>query len=331
MWATKLVAGVAVCLVTLLGAGAGAGATAATPSNDEEAEVQAAPTPVVPTIVPIAPARSSPPPGTASPMRPEAGAHYQRGLDLYAAQDYGAAVEELQKGFAIDPRREFLFAQAQALRLAGDCEKAIILYQAFIASDPTPVQMQAARLGLDRCGPERARSASSDWGRSKPTGPMTSTGSRVPPSTSPAASPALPPSASPQPIGLAPPASPPEAHVWWHDPWAGVSLGVGVVALGVAAGFEIASSHARSQAQSSSTGTEFQFGSLWSTAQQRREIAVSALLGGVALLAVGSARLLFLARRASALGRSEPAAPSNTLLSLSLRTGGAGLTWRSDF
>ena len=135
----------------------------------------------------------------------------------------------------------------------------------------------------------------------------------------------------PGPIGLAPPATPPEARVWWHDPWAGVSLGVGVVALGVAAGFEIASSHARSQAQSSSASTEVQFGSLWSTAQQRREIAVSALLGGVALLAVGSARLLFLARRASAPGRAEPAARSNALLSLSLRTGGAGLTWRSDF
>jgi hypothetical protein len=267
-------------------------------------------------------------------MSPEAAAHYQRGLDLYASRDYGAAVEELQKGFAIDPRREFLFAEAQALRLAGDCEKAIVLYQSFMASNPTPVQMQAARLGLDRCGPERTRSARLDRDRSKPTGPMGSTGSRAPPAASPVLTPSasLPPSASPPPIGLAPPASRPEAHVWWHDPWAGVSLGVGVVALGVAAGFEIASSHARSQAQSSSTGTELQFGSLWSAAQQRREIAVSALLGGVALLAVGSARLVFLARRASALDRSEPGAVrSNALLSLSLRTGGAGLTWRSDF
>src|SRR5262245_38585026 len=56
-----------------------------------------------------------------APMSPDARAHYDRGLALYQAKDYAGAIREFEVGYAAEPRREFLFAEAQAKRLAGDC------------------------------------------------------------------------------------------------------------------------------------------------------------------------------------------------------------------
>jgi tetratricopeptide (TPR) repeat protein len=95
-------------------------------------------------------APAAPPPQTA-PMSEEARVHYDRGLAFYGAKDYRAAFAELEAGYAVDPRREFLFAEAQAQRLAGDCQRAVPLYQRFLATDPSPVQVNAAQVGLARC------------------------------------------------------------------------------------------------------------------------------------------------------------------------------------
>ncbi|MES1157862.1 MAG: hypothetical protein ABUL67_02060, partial [Haliangium ochraceum] len=65
-----------------------------------------------------APAAPEPAAATTTPMDPAAKDHYDRGLRLYADRDFASAVGELEIGYGIDPRREFLFAQAQALRLA---------------------------------------------------------------------------------------------------------------------------------------------------------------------------------------------------------------------
>jgi tetratricopeptide (TPR) repeat protein len=99
-------------------------------------------------------AQTVPPPAPA--MTGEARAHYDRGLALYAAKDYGAAIQELEAGYALDPRREFLFAEAQAQRLAGDCQRAVPLYQRFLTSEPSPLQASAAQVGLARCAQQMA-------------------------------------------------------------------------------------------------------------------------------------------------------------------------------
>jgi hypothetical protein len=243
--------------------------------------------------------------GTAPPMIPRAKAYYDRGLELYAARNYAAAVDEFQRGFAIDPRREFLFAQAQALRLAGDCARAVPLYRQFLDSEPPPLQTQAAGLGLDRCGPQRS-------------GP--------PLSPPPVLTPAQTPTPTPPPtIGGSGP-SPPEPPRWWRDSWAGASLGVGVAALGVAFGFELASRHARDRAQSEPT--EGQYDPVWSLAQQRRQIAVGALLGGAVLLAAGGARLLVLRGQAAAEPSTIQARPK---LSVSVGRDVASLIWQGAF
>jgi hypothetical protein len=76
---------------------------------------------------------------------------YQRGMALYARREFAAAARELAEAYARDPRREILFAQAQATRLAGDCAHALPLYHQFLATDPPPQQVEATRIAMTRC------------------------------------------------------------------------------------------------------------------------------------------------------------------------------------
>jgi hypothetical protein len=79
--------------------------------------------------------------------------HYQRGMALYARRDFAAAARELATAYLLDPRREILFAQAQATRLAGDCPHALPLYQQFLATAPPAQQVEATRIAMTRCQP----------------------------------------------------------------------------------------------------------------------------------------------------------------------------------
>jgi len=72
-------------------------------------------------------------------------------MALYAAHDFRAAARELEAAYALEPRREILFAQAQATRLAGDCAAALPLYQRFLASTPPQQQIEATRIAMTRC------------------------------------------------------------------------------------------------------------------------------------------------------------------------------------
>jgi hypothetical protein len=98
---------------------------------------------------------------------------------------------------------------------------------------------------------------------------------------------------------------------------------VGVAALGVAVGFELASRQARERAQSEPT--ERQYDPVWSLAQQRRQIAVASLVGGAVLLAAGGARLLVLRGQTAAEPSARQARPR---LSVSVGRGVATLIWQ---
>jgi tetratricopeptide (TPR) repeat protein len=207
---------------------------------------------------------------TAAPMLPEARAHYERGLSYYAARDFGAAVRELEAGYALDPRREFLFAEAQAYRLAGDCERALPLYRRFLDSDPPPLQVEATRLALDRCA-AAAREA--------------------------AARPVQPPVKQPAPVR--PPAR--EPRHWALDPAALGTAAAGLIALGIGVAFLVSSNRARDGAEAmsgTSDGTHDGFDSLWATAERRRTFALWGFAGAAALLGTAAARLAILRRRA---------------------------------
>jgi len=197
-------------------------------------------------------------------MGGEARAHYERGLALFQAKDYAGATRELEAGFAVEPRREFLFAEAQARRLAGDCRAAVPLYQRFLESGPPAVQVNATHIALGRCAQQLATA------HEEPVPP------RPPP---PAPGPAPPPPA---------PAPPP----WTHDALGAALLGAGVVGLGVGAAFLAGSYAART---SPPTLPEYQ--QQRATAEGRLTVAVVSLAAGGALAAGGVARYWLVRRR----------------------------------
>jgi hypothetical protein len=139
-------------------------------------------------------------------MTPEARASYERGLAQYRAKDYAAAIHTFEEGFAHEQHREFLFANAQARRLAGDCRGAVPLYQRFLGMSPPSVQASATQIALARCAQQMAAA-------------------RVEP--------------------LAPPSPVPAPPPWTHDRTGAVVLATGVVGLVVGGGFLAAALAAR--------------------------------------------------------------------------------------
>jgi hypothetical protein len=76
----------------------------------------------------------------------KAQAHYDKGIAHYAAKEYADAAAELASCYFIEPRREVLFAWAQAKRLAGDCASAAPLYRKYLETDaPEKTKTIAAR------------------------------------------------------------------------------------------------------------------------------------------------------------------------------------------
>jgi hypothetical protein len=199
------------------------------------------------------------------PMHPDARALYDRALTRFDSHDYAAAIADLEAGYALDPRRDFLFAEAQAKRLGGDCGGAVALYQRFLGTGPPVVQANAAQIALGRCAQELAN---------RPRVVVT----------------------APPPASVPPPPPPPSK--WWRDPW-GLTFGTaGVVAVGVGIGYLAASSAARSDANASPNLADYM--QHWSTAETRFDLAIGALAIGGGLAATGVTRFLIVRRRARA-------------------------------
>lgn len=194
-----------------------------------------------------------------SPMKPDARALYDEGLAAYQAKDYAAASAAFDAGFALEPRREFLFANAQARRLAGDCRGAVPLYQRFLEMSPPAVQASATHIGLARCAQQMAAE--------RPAPPTVA-----------------PPPAPP------PPAPPPP---WTHDRAGAALLGAGVVALGVGAGFLAASFAALPGDGAADHGA---YAQARATAESRHAVSVVSLVAGGALVAAGVARYAWVRR-----------------------------------
>ena len=191
-------------------------------------------------------------------MRPEATALFTRGLERFAARDYAAAVADFEAGYAIDPRREFLFSEGQAKRLAGDCKGAVALYQRFLATNPTGVQANATQMALGRCAQHLA--------------------------DHPEVVVVQPP--------RQPPPPPPPAIKWWRDPFGLGFAGAGVVGVGVGIGFIVAR-HDADHAPSYNG-----YGQRWSTAESRWQVGVGTLALGTALTAIGVVRFVVVRRHA---------------------------------
>jgi len=194
-------------------------------------------------------------------MQPEAAALYTRGLERYTAHDYAGAIADLEAGYAIERRREFLFAEGQAKRLAGDCKGAVALFQRFLATSPPAVQANATQMALGRCAQHLAE--------------------------------------HPEIVVVQPPRqtpTPPPPPKWWRDPWGLGLSGAGAAAIGVGLGFIVASYSARHDAERSPLYNPFD--SRWSTAESRWSVGVGTLAFGTALTAAGVTRFVLVGRQA---------------------------------
>lgn len=242
-------------------------------------------------------------------LDPKAKAHLDRGLELYAQKDYAAAIAELEKGYAIDPQPELLYARAQAERLGGQCEQAIVHYEAFLATKPEPEREAAARANLAKCKDELGAKAPIPAPAPAPV-PAPAPAPVVAPATAPA--PTAPPKASPR-VDPSP---------WYTDVFGDVLLGTGLIATGVG-GFFVLSSYGN-QATAEDAGTSpgnddyAQHQSRIERAERQRTTGVIVGAGGLAL--IGGAVLRYTLR--------EPAAPR---VGLSLGPGHAGVSFGRAF
>jgi hypothetical protein len=212
------------------------------------------------------------------PMHPAAQALYDRALKGFETRDYVAAIRDLEAGFALDPRREFLFAEAQAKRLSGDCRGAVVLYQRFLTTHPPALQIDATQIALARCAQELAK--------------------------------------KPEVVIMTPPPAPPPPRPaptrWSRDPWGLGLTGAGLAAVGVGIGFLVAGELARGDAESATSYAGY--ASHWSTASTRLDVAVGALAIGGALVAAGVGRFLLVRRHARAVAVALWVAPGSMSL-----------------
>ncbi len=110
---------------------------------------------------------------------PQAQVLLDEGVEFFYAEDFDAAAKAFADAYAIEPAAFLLYSWAQAERYAQRCDKAIRLFERFLATTPPSEEAAKARKAIVECG-------------------------GIPPSEAP-----TPPPARVEPPPEAPPASPP--------------------------------------------------------------------------------------------------------------------------
>ena len=129
-----------------------------------------------------------------------------RAEDAYQSGNYEDAAEAFGAAYAADPDPRLLYAQAQATRLADNCEDAIPLYDQFIEVSEDPDAIESATTNREICEETLAR---------RPPPPPTLV---APPPSEPVAT-----------------TDEPPPRRWYQDPAGGalVGAGAGAVVLGI--------------------------------------------------------------------------------------------------
>lgn len=81
--------------------------------------------------------------------------HVDEATKLYNVQKYDKAAEEFQAAYLLDPQPDYLYASAQAQRLAGDCANAVQSYRAYLRTEPPADKRDKAEKNLERCALEQ--------------------------------------------------------------------------------------------------------------------------------------------------------------------------------
>jgi hypothetical protein len=224
-------------------------------------------------------AQPAPDPATSG----DASAHWKRGLAEHAAHHYQAASGEFAACYQLEPRRDCLFAWAQAARLSGDCETASDLYRRYLQADLSPRQAEAARSQLAACEAQLAARPAADRPAPAPAPPPAV-------ASSPPAPPAPPTAGAPGPP--APPPEPPPPSPWYRDAWGDALAAAGIAGLATGAVLYAA---ARRDA-SSSAPTYGAYADQLARAGRTRDWAVVAFGAGAALLAGGITHMVLTTR-----------------------------------
>ncbi len=96
------------------------------------------------------------------PVPLEDNPHYLRAVAAWDGQRWDEAAAAFGEAYAFDPRPEFVFARARAMRLSGDCEGALPVFEQFLALDPPAEAAADARVNVDACTEELDAAAPHD-------------------------------------------------------------------------------------------------------------------------------------------------------------------------
>ena len=142
--------------------------------------------------------------------------HFTEAVAAWKDRRWPEAAEAFARAYALDPRPQYVFARAQALRFAGDCDQAIAGYREFIALAPPQAAIDEARGHITTCGGDPDAAASAATKASEPSPPA--------------------PRVEPTPVRVDPPPEPPPRR-WWRDPTGHVLGWTGLAAAAVGGGF----------------------------------------------------------------------------------------------
>jgi hypothetical protein len=179
----------------------------------------------------------------ASPKGTDAKAAFDKGIAAYKRKDYAAAALARAKSNYLEPDLETEFAWAQAERKAGNCAKAIQLYEKLLVNPALPsANRKAVQKQLEEC------KVIVD-AQPKPDKPV----DKAPPPQPPKSIETVPEKAPPVnegegPTSLFPPPSNETparggGRAWWKDPIGGSMVTLGVIS-GAVGGYFLYSAHA---------------------------------------------------------------------------------------
>jgi tetratricopeptide (TPR) repeat protein len=173
----------------------------------------------------------------------DAKAHYQRATAHFAVGEYREAAAEYEEAFKLKQDPAILFNAAQAHRLAGDNQKALLIDNNVIKLYPTSQYATDSRERIDKLAqsgtsPPAAVPAESP-GRMRPAPSLVPVAAPAPPASPqpPALAAPAPAAISPSTMLIATPAPPPEPEGkpvytrWWFWAAAGGVVAIGVIAV----------------------------------------------------------------------------------------------------
>ena len=187
----------------------------------------------------------------------------------FAEERFAEAADGFAEAYAANPLPRYLWAGAQAERLANDCAAAIELYDAFLATEPAEKDARDARDAKQACADKLARAATPS-GQNAATG---TTGAEPAPATAPTSPPE---DAAASRRKRAP-------QTWYRDPWGGALVGSGVFVGGIGVGLLVSAVRLDREAGDASTEGAY---------EASREDAVLRQRVGIATVSVGSALVL---------------------------------------